>query len=404
MSKTSLFAPTTKKMVYDRIARQNDISKAELLEEFKLTSSSLTRMLEELVEDSWIFEAGFGQSTGGRKPILYRINPLRRVIFGLEISRLSSSLGLYDLNLTPLAYHKWPMDETMTPERLVEVIGESAAEMLKEHGLDQSQVEGMGIGAVGPLDRKAGIILNPEYFPAKGWENVPICQWMETRTGIKAILENGANAALIGEHWALRDDKVQHMLYVHAGTGLRSAMMSNGRLVHGAVDMEGSIGQMIIQTDGPRLHDTGNYGALEAFASVQALEKQVRVQQKLGAGRLAELGFPEEGLQQPDKIHFDLLVQALHQGYPVIRDLFEQSAAYLGVGLANLINILHPEIVILGGALISAHSSYYDKAIAVARDKIYYVAQYQPQFSKGNLQENAVSTGAAILVFDQIRI
>ncbi|WP_238996541.1 ROK family transcriptional regulator [Paenibacillus pinistramenti] len=392
---------SVKRAVYDRIAVQKDISKAELLERFKLTGSSLTRLLEELIREGWIIEAGLGQSTGGRKPILYRINPLRRVIFGLEISRLYSSLGLYDLNMNPLAFSRWTMDETMTPEHLLERIAARIGSMLLEQGIDKSRVEGIGIGAVGPLDRQKGILINPQHFPAEGWQNLPVCGWLEQRTGIKAVLENGANTALIGEHWALRDERIQDMLYVHAGTGLRSAMMSSGQIVHGAVDREGSIGQMVIQTDGHRLHDSGNYGALEAYASVQALEKQVRAQRRLGLNRLDG---PEKKEMPADKINFDTLTEALRQGNRFVEELFLQSAVYLGIGLANLINILHPEAVILGGPLIHAHPGYYDKVISAAKDKIYYYPEYQPLFVNEMLQENAVSTGAALLVFKQMSL
>ncbi|MRN52192.1 ROK family protein [Paenibacillus sp. LC-T2] len=399
MSKPSLAASTTKKAIYERIARQRDVPKAELMDEFRMTSSSLTRLLEEMTDEGWIVEAGLGQSTGGRKPILYQINPTQKVIFGLEISRLYSALGLFDLEMNTLSFCRWTMDGAMTPERLVNYISSSMDTMLAEHHLDKSKVAGIGVGAVGPLDRHKGYILNPLYFPAAGWSDVPICELLENTTGIRAILENGANTALIGEHWVLRNDNIQHMLYVHAGTGLRSAMMSNGNLVHGAVDMEGSIGQMIIQTDGPRLHNMGNYGALEAFASVQALEKQVRAQRNMRRDRLTST----EGLES-DVVHFDMLVEALNQGDPFIHEIFTQSASYMGIGLANLINILHPETVILGGALINAHRIYYDTAISVAQKNIYYFPEYQPTFSKGILQENAVSMGAAVMVFKQLQI
>ncbi|MNJ53026.1 hypothetical protein D3C77_483980 [compost metagenome] len=107
---------------------------------------------------------------------------------------------------------------------------------------------------------------------------------------------------------------------------------------------------------------------------------------------------------QPDGIHFDMLVEALNEGDPFIRELFTQSAVYMGIGLANLINILHPETVILGGALINAHGLYYDTAISVAQKNIYYFPKYQPVFSKGVLQENAVSTGAAVMMFKQLQL
>ncbi|WP_411348365.1 ROK family protein [Paenibacillus sp. WLX2291] len=388
--------PSVKKAVYDRIAAQRNISKAEIMEQFQLTSSSLTRLLDEMTREGWIMESGFGQSTGGRRPILYQINPAHRYILGLDISRIYSVLGLYDMEMRPLEMVRWSMDEQMTPQRLVEHTSQQIHELLLRHDIPRHLVLGLGVGAVGPLSREQGRILNPLYFAAPGWNDVPLRSWLEEATELSVIVENGANTALTGEHWMVRGDNIRHMLYVHIGTGLRSAMMSNGRIVHGAVDMEGSIGQMIIQTDGPRLHGTGNYGALEAFASVQAVEQQVRSRSKMSreqwtGGNLA---------LKPEAINFATIVQAMQSGNEYVREIFAQSAAYMGIGLANLINVLHPERIILGGVMISAHDLFYDTAIAVAEQNIYYSASYQPEFSKGILQETAVSTGAAVMVWN----
>ena len=218
---------------------------------------------------------------------------------------------------------------------------------------------------------------------------------LEEATGIPAKLENGANTALMGEHWSMRHANPQHMLYVHAGVGLRSAMMSYGQIIHGSIDMEGAVGQMIIQTDGPRLHEDGNFGALEAFVTVQALERQAQSQARLGRSPLAD-AFPS---LQPEQIRYDTLLQALRQEHPYAVELFQRSATHLGIGLANMINMLHPETVILGGVLMNSHESYFRTVIEVARKNTYYYPAYQPLFSKGELREDAVAAGAALMVW-----
>jgi predicted NBD/HSP70 family sugar kinase len=253
---------------------------------------------------------------------------------------------------------------------------------MKQHGLEQSNIVGMGVGAVGPLDRERGLILDPVYFPAQGWHNLPICERLEERLGFPVLLDNGANTALVGEHWALRSEHYQHMLYVHVGAGLRSAVMSNGQLVYGATDMEGAIGRMIIQAGNPANPGSSIDGALESFVSVHVIENEVREQNELWS--------------------FELLVSALSAGDAVVQEKFKKAAAYLGIGLANLINVLHPEQVILGGALINAHESVFETAVEVARSHTYYYPQYKPLFSQGVLKEEAVAAGAAVMVLMQL--
>jgi predicted NBD/HSP70 family sugar kinase len=347
--------------------------------------------LDELSGQNLILDAGLGESTGGRKPIMYRTNPVYGYVFGLEISRITSTLILCDLHMNKIGARRWQMTERQTPETFVEEAAKSALALLAETSLPANAVLGMGIGAVGPLDRVSGTILSPDYFPAPGWHNVPICNLLEQKLGFPVLLDNGANAALLGEHWSSRDQNYQHLLYVHLGVGLRSAMMTGGKLVYGAVDMEGSIGQMIIQTDGPRLSENGNYGSLESFVSIHALEQQAR--SRLKQGRDSVLRHMDE----PDRIQFADLVQALEKQDPMVLDMFSQSASYFGIGLANLLNILHPEKVILGGPLINSSPMYFQICTRIAIQKTYYYPSYQVVFSRGKLGEDALVTGAAAM-------
>lgn len=386
--------PSIKKQVFDRISYLGTVSKADLLTHFSLTSSSMTRLLEEMTSQGLIVVSGLGSSTGGRKPILFQTNPTYRYLFGLEISRIYSKLGLYDMHCNTLSLVRWKMDEQMTPDRFVEHAANNAREFLAKHGISPADVLGMGIGAVGPLDQKKGIILEPELFPAPAWKNVPICEMLTERLGFPAKLDNGANTALIGEHWALRTENVQHALYVHAGASIRSAAMSGGQILRGAVDTEGAIGQMIIQANGPRLRDKGNYGALEAFVSVPALVERVRTQLKIGRGSLLS------GIS-PDQVNFATLVEALKQDDSLVKEQFSETAAYLGIGLANLINALHPEYVILGGPLVSAHPLVFETALEIAKKNTYHYPEYSPAFTQGLLLEEAVATGAAVMMLQE---
>jgi len=128
--------------------------------------------------------------------------------------------------------------------------------------------------------------------------------------------------------------------------------------------------------------------------SVQALERQAQAQAKMGRSRWLEaFGVP------PDRIRYDDLLEALRRDNPCAVELFEQAAAYFGIGLANLINVLHPEIVILGGALVNSDERFFETAIEIARKNVYYYPEYQPVFTKGELREDAVATGAALMVW-----
>lgn len=386
-----------KKQIYNRIAYLGTVSKADLLEHFSITSSSMTRILEELLAQGLILVSGLGTSTGGRKPVLFQANPSYRYLLGLDISRISSSLGLFDLQLNCLSFVRWEMGPELSPERLIELVGQETDAMLQKHNIQYEQLLGLGIGAVGPLDAQTGIILKPEYFLSDAWSNVPVCRLFEERLRVPVKLDNGANTALLAEHWALRDEACKNMLYVHAGVNIRSSIMSGGQIIRGTADTEGAIGQMIIKTGGRRLGDKGNYGALEAYVSLPSLEE--RVQSQLRIGR--ESSLPSVA---PEHITFSTLLEALERKDTFVREMFLETASYLGIGLANMINTVLPQYVIVGGALINADPVVYETAVNVARKNIYDSSSYKPIFTPGILREESVMTGAALQLLQDLEI
>ncbi|KQX45452.1 ROK family protein [Paenibacillus sp. Root444D2] len=386
------------KEIYERICRQTTVSKTELLEQSGMTVSTLTRLLEELTVQGLILESGFGASTGGRRPILYEKNPAYAYVFGLEISRTLSKLVLVDLGMKKMDTRSWTMTAEMTPDVLIRLIVDEVQKMLSKHNINPSSVLGIGIGAVGPVDRLSGTILEPSYFPAKGWRNVEICRQLTEELGIPALLDNGANTAILAESWHQRTQSFKHLLYIHAGIGLRSSMVSEGKVIYGAVDMEGSVGQMIIQTDGvPHRNTSGNYGALESYASLYAIEKAARSALKKGRSTILS-----HLVDDPEHVTYLHVMEALKKNDPLVVEIITEAATYFGIGLANLLNILHPEKVILGGPLIAGGELFFQTATQVAIRKTYYYPAYQVVFSKGQLGEEALAIGAAVMVMDQL--
>ncbi|GIP31537.1 ROK family protein [Paenibacillus sp. J2TS4] len=386
------------KSIFRLIRKQQKVSKQHLLEQCEIPVSTLTRILEELTAQGWIRETGLGESTGGRRPILYEVNPEYGYLFGLEISRLYARLVLCDLQTNKLAERSWSMTREATPQYVMDRAANEVESLLREGNISLSAVLGLGIGAVGPVDRERGMILQPRHFLAPGWENVEICRLLHEKLGIPVVLDNGANTAIRGEYWADSAKEFKHLLYIHGGMGLRSAVMSAGKVVYGAVDMEGAVGQMIIQTDGrPHRESGGNYGSLESYTAIHALEKEASAKLKQGRDSLllALAGSPEQ-------VSFAHLVRALQQQDPMTVEIFAQAATYFGIGLANLLNILHPEKVILGGPLITAHDLFFQTSTRVAVQKAYYYPEYQVIFSRGMLGEDAIALGAAIMIIDSL--
>jgi predicted NBD/HSP70 family sugar kinase len=387
------------KQVYGEIRRLGTVTKFDLAEKTELKGTTLTRILEELLENNLILEAGFGFSTGGRKPILYRINPTFAYVLGLDLSRTYSKLVLCDLHLKVIDSVRWDMSEVMTPSIFLKHVRDTVQQLLRKNGVGTKAVLGMGIGSVGPLDREKGMILEPLYFPAQGWKNVSIVSFFEEALQIPVLLDNGANTAILGEYW-LGDPSQHHQLvYIHIGVGLRSGMMSAGQIIYGATDMEGSIGQMIIQSDGlpPQNSQSGNYGALESYVTIQAIERNAKSKFKQGRETILR-----KAVNTAEVLDYHNIMMALRENDNLVVELFKEAAVYFGIGLANILNILHPEKIILGGPLITNFDLYYETAVDVAKQKTYYYPSYQPLFAKSELGEDGLAIGAAGMIINQL--
>ncbi|WNS46724.1 ROK family protein [Paenibacillus sp. MMS20-IR301] len=386
------------KEIYFTVRKYGTVSKQTLLDESGLTISTLTRILDELLSAGLLLEVGFGESTGGRRPTLYETNPAYAYLLGLEISRTRARLVLTDFHLRLLDEYTWNMDAALTPERLIESLHQQVLRMLESASTGLDRVAGLGIGAVGPLDRKAGVILNPARFPAPGWSQVQIKAQLEQRLSVPVYLDNGANTALLGEYWAGSSRMQHHLLYLHAGIGLRSAIMNDGRLLYGMIDTEGAAGQMIIEGSGlPPQLPGGNAGAWESYVSVHTLERQAREAWEQGSSTMLR-----DLAESAAELEFPHLVEALQARDPVAVRLFSEMAVYCGIGLANLINILHPEEVILGGPLFLAADDFYQEATRIALERTYYRGQYDVRFTRSSLGERSVAAGACAMVLLQL--
>ncbi|HIW32724.1 MAG TPA: ROK family protein, partial [Candidatus Paenibacillus intestinavium] len=377
---------SVKSSIFHYIAQRIDTSKEDIQQSLKLSSSTAARLIQEMIEHGVIIQSGLGPSKGGRRPLLYNINSHCCYIVGIEISRFYATVGLFDLALNAKSLTRWRMDSSMKPAVFIDTVYQTIVTYCKDHQITKNHIIGIGIGSIGPLDRSSGVIIDPVHFPAEGWNQLEITTLIEEITGLTTFLDNGIDCAAIGEQFSFRKQNIEadHLLYISAGVGLRSAMISGGRLVQGIYDREGAFGEMIIKAGDQPILKQGRAGALENYVSIPTLVEQYKIEYRLG-----RTGFKHE--EQPNiaesNIDFDFLIRELRNNNELVTELFNQSAVYLGIGIANLINTFQPNKVIIGGALISAFKPYSDIVESIADKYTYNSSAYKVQFIEGILLE-----------------
>jgi glucokinase len=214
-----------------------------------------------------------------------------------------------------------------------------------------ADVIGIGVGAPGPLNTSTGIVL---LTPNLGWVNMPLRDRIQAGVGLPAALDNDANCAVLGEWWigAARGSKTA--IGVTIGTGIGGGIILNGRLYHGASDCAGEIGHTTIEVNG-RQCKCGNYGCLEAYASGPAIAR--RAVEAIQSGYETTLPRYVDG--NLDLITAQTVYDAAHEGDELALDVVGDTAKFLGAGVANLVNVFNPEVVVVCGGVTYAGDSLF---------------------------------------------
>ena len=229
-------------------------------------------------------------------------------------------------------------------ERIVRMAGETIA-ATKAHDAEAA-ILGVGIGSPGPLDRKRGLVI---FTPNLRWTNMPVRDRIGNALGLRAALDNDANCAMLGEHWVGAAMGASNAVCFTIGTGIGGGIIVNGKLLHGASDAAAEIGHITIDVNGRRC-GCGNDGCLEAYASGPAIAR--RACEAIEAGAMSEISAMAGN--DPSAITAQTVFEAAARGDALADELVRDTARYLGVGIANMLNIMNPEVVVVCGGVTQA--------------------------------------------------
>ena len=210
----------------------------------------------------------------------------------------------------------------------------------------------VGLGAPGPLDIEKGVVY---VAPNLGWRDVPLKASLEALLGVPVFLDNDANLAAWGEFVYGAGKGMRNLVYITVSTGIGGGLVFGGRLYRGAGYGAGEIGHITVLPDGPRCH-CGNRGCLEALASGTAVAREAKelIARGGGQGILALAGGAVEAVTAKT------VGLAAAQGDAEARELFVNAARWLGIGVAAVLNLLNPEVVVLGGGMMRSAALFWE--------------------------------------------
>ncbi|MDA3951690.1 MAG: ROK family protein [Spirochaeta sp.] len=231
-------------------------------------------------------------------------------------------------------------DNDTVYENIVETIDGA----LKKADISRKDIEVIGIAVPGPIDAENGVVL---HTPNVALHNFPLAPRLSADIGCRVFLENDVNAGLWGEFIAGAGQGFRDVIGIFPGTGIGGGIVLDGRLYRGKGGRAGEIGHITVQSDGRRC-GCGNHGCLETVASKTAIARDLALLAMNGQSPvLAEAGATDISL-----IKSGLIKKALDAGDPGVAEVVEQAARFLGIGMAAMVNIFDPELILLGGGLV----------------------------------------------------
>ena len=314
------------------------------------------------------------------------------VVIGVDLGGTSIVVGAVPLDggaVRGLASRPTPV--AAGPDRVVALIAEMVDDCVRlsarTTGAIKLDVVGVGIGAPGPLDTTAGVVL---FAPNLGWRDVPLREQVARATGFEASLENDANCATLGEWWRGAARNARYVAGITVGTGIGGGIVLDGKLYHGSADMAAEIGHTTIAYAGRRC-SCGNYGCLEAYASGSAIAARAR--EALEAGAESRLASYVDG--DVSALTAATVYQAANDGDPLALEIVTDTAKYLGTGVANIVNVLNPDIVVVQGGVTFAGDRLFGPLRAEVKQRAFRPAVLACRIVPGLLTGTAGVYGAA---------
>jgi len=292
-------------------------------------------------------------------------------------------------------------DHSITPAQkghkaVIQSILESVHSALGRADVAISDLIVIGVGAPGLLNPETGILFTSPNLP--GWRDVPLRDIIQEKLGKKTFLINDANAAALGEFYFGAARGVRNFIYITLSTGIGGGIVIDGKIYSGAIGAAGEVGHMTIDDDGP-ICNCGNRGCWEMLASGTALAKEARHRIKEGV-KTSILEYAEGDVE---KVTAQVIQSAAEQGDSLAKELIARTGYYVGVGLANLVNIFNPELIVIGGGLSNIGDMLFEPAFKVAGERAYMEAFQAVRFASAELGRNSGVLGAAAFALQEMK-
>ncbi|NPV53920.1 MAG: ROK family transcriptional regulator [Firmicutes bacterium] len=385
-------------IVFEAIRNLGPISRSEIAVMTKLTPTTITKIVNELLRERLIMESGKEGNPGpGRNRILLRLNPKAAYVVGVGFDRTGITTAVTDLDAHVVSGPEVRISagrEVVSPLDLMASI-RNAIHLSK---VDRQKIIGIGVAAPGPLDVARGIIESPPNL--KGWTGVKLREMVEDEFGVPMYLENDANACALAERWFGCATNVSNFVYIRTTSGIGGGVFIGGELYRGETGGAGEIGHITIDINGPRC-ECGNRGCVELYASTSLIMR--RVINAIQGGQTTRIADFLDTHSESGGLSLEMIGKAAREGDEFAKQVISEVAGALGVAAVNAVNLFNPELVVFGGELSDAWDDLLIRPIAeIVRDRGWGDSARIVRVVRGALGKEALIIGAATMAIREL--
>ncbi len=273
---------------------------------------------------------------------------MENFVVGIDIGGTKLATVVADVSGRIISKVREPTHANKGPEYVLQLLVDMVYQTIKQAELELKDISAIGVSCGGPLDTKTGIVYSPPNLP--GWVAFPLKEKLEFEFRIPVKIENDANACALAEYRFGGGRGYKSVLYMTMSTGIGGGIVLNGQVYHGVNDSAGEVGHQILLPDGP-LCGCGKRGCLESLCSGPAIARRAKEAIQAAVSQSVILNLADG---EVDAVKSEHVLLAAKKGDTLALELIDETAYYMGWGIANLVNILNPDIVLLGTIAIAA--------------------------------------------------
>lgn len=377
-----LMKSVNKSTILNKIRLSEPISRAEIAQETGITPPTVSSIVKELIAENLVEESILGESSGGRKPTMLLIKRNGHYIIGIDAGSNKIRGVATDLVGTILLETEVKIERHTNNEHFLHTLKEVVRTIFMKID-DKNKVLGIGVAMHGVVDVSLGISL---YSSNSGLSDIPIKEELEKEFNVLVMVENNSRAMALGEYWFGDHDEVESFVTINIGRGVGSGIVDKGRLFYGAQDIAGEIGHMTMDLNG-EICSCGNRGCFETFVTGDAIVKRAREQIK----------------DAPDQLTAEDVYLYAREKQKDYLQILEETGQLIGIGVVNLIHIVNPDRIVLGGGVMNS-AEFLMPAIrkTIQERALTQRARTHTNIEVSTLEEDATVLGASALLLAEI--